>query len=90
MASLCILYAQEDVDQFMQDPGNPSAEVVLRRFDEQYNKYKFMEVNLTQKQKRSGLAVSFRFSHKIIIFSFPAGCVTRFLTSRNHWTQSAF
>ena len=36
----------------MADPANPSAEVVLRRFDEQYNKYKFMEANLVQKRKR--------------------------------------
>ena len=27
----------------MQDPENSSAEAVLRRFDEQHNKYKFME-----------------------------------------------
>ncbi len=46
---LCV---QEDVDKFMKDPGNTSAEVVLKRFDEQHGKYKFMEVNLTQKKKR--------------------------------------
>ena len=33
-------------------PGNPTAEVVLKRFDEQYSKYKFMETNLEQKKKR--------------------------------------
>ena len=36
----------------MQDPENSSAEAVLRRFDEQHNKYKFMEANLSQKKKR--------------------------------------
>lgn len=36
----------------MQDPANPSAEVVIRRFDEQHNKYKFMEANLSQKKNR--------------------------------------
>ncbi len=36
----------------MQEEGNTSAEVVLRRFDEQHSKYKFMESNLTQKKKR--------------------------------------
>ena len=43
---------QEDVDKFMQDPKNPSAEVVLKRFDEQHTKYKFMEANLIEKKKR--------------------------------------
>ncbi|CAI8011381.1 Prefoldin subunit 3 [Geodia barretti] len=43
---------QEDVEEFMQLPGNTSAEVVLRRFDEQHNKYKFMEANLRQKKQR--------------------------------------
>ena len=41
----------------MQDPANPSAEVVIRRFDEQHNKYKFMEANLTQKKKRQVLTL---------------------------------
>ena len=36
----------------MQDPNNPSAEVVLRRFDEQHSKYKFLETNLNEKKKR--------------------------------------
>lgn len=36
----------------MQKPENTSAEVVIKRFDELYKKYKFMEYNLTQKKKR--------------------------------------
>lgn len=36
----------------MAKPENPSAEVVIRRFDELYKKYKFMEYNLSQKKKR--------------------------------------
>ena len=36
----------------MQLPGNSSAEAVLRRFDDQHNKYKFMESNLKQKKQR--------------------------------------
>ena len=36
----------------MRDPANPSAEVVIKRFDEQYQKYSFMEENLVQKRKR--------------------------------------
>ena len=38
----------------MQDPNNSSAEVVLRRFDEQHTKYKFMESNLLEKKRRFG------------------------------------
>lgn len=36
----------------MQEPGNESAEVVMKRFDELYRKYKFMEANLVHKKKR--------------------------------------
>ena len=43
---------QEDVEAFMQLTGNSSAEAVLRRFDDQHNKYKFMEANLRQKKQR--------------------------------------
>ncbi|XP_072285338.1 prefoldin subunit 3-like isoform X2 [Pyxicephalus adspersus] len=42
----------EDVDSFMQKPGNETADVVLKRLDEQYQKYKFMELNLCQKKQR--------------------------------------
>ena len=43
---------QEDVDQFMKQSGNGSVELVLKRFDEQYRKYKFLETNLVAKRKR--------------------------------------
>ena len=43
---------QEDVNDFMKQPGNGSAEVVLKRFDEQYKKYKFLEANLVAKRNR--------------------------------------
>ena len=36
----------------MRLPENTSAEAVLRRFDDQHNKYKFMEANLKQKKQR--------------------------------------
>lgn len=36
----------------MQEVENSSAEVVLKRFEELYNKYKYMEISLTQKKKR--------------------------------------
>ncbi|CAL8241401.1 unnamed protein product [Merluccius merluccius] len=42
----------EDVDSFMKLPENESADAVLRKLDEQYQKYKYMEVNLAQKKLR--------------------------------------
>ncbi|XP_018414163.1 PREDICTED: prefoldin subunit 3 [Nanorana parkeri] len=42
----------EDVESFMQKPGNETADQVLKRLDEQYQKYKFMELNLSQKKRR--------------------------------------
>ncbi|KAF7706550.1 prefoldin subunit 3 [Silurus meridionalis] len=42
----------EDVDSFMKQPGNDTADVVLRKLDEQYQKYKYMELNLVQKKMR--------------------------------------
>lgn len=44
---------QEDVDAFMALPENGgNADKVLKKFDEQHSKYKFMEFNLTAKKKR--------------------------------------
>ncbi|XP_008316268.1 prefoldin subunit 3 [Cynoglossus semilaevis] len=42
----------EDVDTFMKQPGNETADAVLRKLDEQYQKYKYMELNLSQKKLR--------------------------------------
>ncbi|KAI3376171.1 hypothetical protein L3Q82_016705 [Scortum barcoo] len=42
----------EDVDSFMKQPGNETADSALRRLDEQYQKYKYMELNLSQKKLR--------------------------------------
>ncbi|KAM3590991.1 uncharacterized protein V6R79_020276 [Siganus canaliculatus] len=42
----------EDVDSFMKQPGNETADAVLRKLDEQYQKYKYMELNLSQKKLR--------------------------------------
>ncbi|XP_061525736.1 prefoldin subunit 3 [Phycodurus eques] len=42
----------EDVDSFMKLPGNEKADSALRKLDEQYQKYKYMEVNLSQKKLR--------------------------------------
>lgn len=42
---------QEDVDAFMSQEENENAELVLRQLDEQYGKYRFMELNLHRKQQ---------------------------------------
>ena len=36
----------------MKQAGNDTADTVLRRLDEQYQKYKYMELNLSQKKQR--------------------------------------
>lgn len=38
----------------MKQPGNDTADAVLRKLDEQYQKYKYMELNLAQKKLRFG------------------------------------
>lgn len=44
---------QEDVDEFMKRNENEmNAGVVIRKIDEQHQKYRFMEMNLMQKKKR--------------------------------------
>ena len=43
---------QDDVDEYMSQSENKSAEAVLRQLEEQHNKYKFMEYNLTTKKSR--------------------------------------
>ncbi|CAF3307875.1 unnamed protein product [Rotaria sp. Silwood2] len=42
----------DDVDSFMQQPENDSADTVIRRLDDLNSKYRFMEMNLLQKKKR--------------------------------------
>ncbi|XP_010776944.1 prefoldin subunit 3 [Notothenia coriiceps] len=42
----------EDVDSFMKKPGNETADSALRKLDEQHQKYKYMELNLSQKKLR--------------------------------------
>jgi len=44
--------AQDDVDEYMSQSEHKSAEAVLRQLEEQHNKYKFMEYNLTTKKSR--------------------------------------
>ncbi|XP_036208874.1 prefoldin subunit 3-like [Myotis myotis] len=36
----------------MKQPGNETVDTVLKKLDEQYQKYKFMELNLAQKKRR--------------------------------------
>ncbi|XP_031846811.1 prefoldin subunit mgr [Nomia melanderi] len=42
----------DDVDAFMAEPGNKSADKVLQMLDENNGKYKFMEYNLIHKRRR--------------------------------------
>ena len=42
----------EDVDQYMKDKGYSTAEEALRSLDENYQKYRLMEVNLATKKRR--------------------------------------
>ena len=49
--SLDIFLSQEDVESFMKKEDE-NAESVLKKLDEQHNKYKFMEYNLTTKKAR--------------------------------------
>ncbi|ERE80357.1 prefoldin subunit 3 [Cricetulus griseus] len=42
----------EDVDSFMKQPGNETADTVLKKLNEQHQKYMFMELNLTEKKRR--------------------------------------
>lgn len=48
----CPLPQQEDVDTFMAKEDNVSAQDVIKRLDEQLNKYKFMEVHLQARRKK--------------------------------------
>lgn len=50
--NVLFLILKEDVDSFMKQPGNETADIVLKKLDEQYQKYKFMELNLAQKKRR--------------------------------------
>ncbi|XP_042224369.1 prefoldin subunit 3-like [Homarus americanus] len=42
----------EDVDSFMKKEDNANAQEVIKRLDEQLNKYKFMEVHLQARRKK--------------------------------------
>ncbi|XP_050094588.1 prefoldin subunit 3 [Anopheles aquasalis] len=43
----------DDVEQFMKDSGNEdSVDKVLKNFDEQHSKYRYMELNMTARKRR--------------------------------------
>jgi len=42
----------EDVEKFMKEQGTTSVEGILKKLDENYQKYKLMETNLAQKKRR--------------------------------------
>lgn len=46
------LALQEDIAAYMKEPANESVESVLRRFDMQAQKYRFMEATLEHKRDR--------------------------------------
>lgn len=50
--AFCFQKFQEDVDEYMKTQEGSGADTVLAKLDEQYQKYKFMEVNLVQKRLR--------------------------------------
>ena len=54
-------YLQEDVESFMKKEDE-TAESVLKKLDEQHNKYKFMEYNLNTKRARYTCFSKFHFS----------------------------
>ena len=47
----------EDVDAFMKKKGHSTAEEALKQLDENYQKYRLMEVNLTTKKRRLKLQI---------------------------------
>lgn len=50
---ISIFFLQDDVDAFMALPENAgSVDKVLKRFDEQHSKYKFMEYNIASKRRK--------------------------------------
>ncbi|KAM7366486.1 hypothetical protein PAMP_015924 [Pampus punctatissimus] len=55
----------EDVDSFMKQPGNETADAALRKLDEQYQKYKYMELNLSQKKLSPLLSLVRRLKNQI-------------------------
>ena len=48
---------QDDVESFMKDPGNSSTSEVMKKLDEQYQKYRYMEGSLTHKKKKWGFVL---------------------------------
>ncbi|CAB4024025.1 Prefoldin subunit 3 [Paramuricea clavata] len=57
----------EHVDAFMKTDGSDGAESVLRRLDEQHQKYKFMELNLmAKKQKLQGQIPDLKSTYEMV------------------------
>lgn len=47
-----LILFQDNIDEFMAQSENENADKVLKRLDEQHQKYKFMEFNLESKKRR--------------------------------------
>lgn len=52
MANIPQMEFIDDVEQFMAKKDNNDVTEVLKRFDEQHQKYRFLEINLMQKRAR--------------------------------------
>ncbi|GFS05403.1 prefoldin subunit 3 [Elysia marginata] len=84
----------EDVDSFMKQPGNDTAEAVLKKQEELHNKFKFMEYNLNMKKTRlknqvpdikSSLDI---VKHLVIKKNKTEPMSTRFLLSDNVYAKA--
>lgn len=84
----------EDVDSFMKKSENTSAEAVIKRLDEQHQKYKFWEVNLLQRKKRLKLQMPDIVSTlEMVLFlkaqkSSPTPLSTQFLLNENVYASA--
>ena len=50
--SFVLFCLKDNVDEYMRRPDNDNAENVLKRLEEQHQKYKYMEYNLMTKKNR--------------------------------------
>lgn len=87
--------SQEDVDAFMAQPGNESADAALKKLDERYQKYKFMELSLAQRKRRLKAQIP-EIKQTLEILKYmqrkkasPRPMETRFLLADNLYCKAA-
>lgn len=85
----------EDVDAFMAQPGNESADAALKKLDERYQKYKFMELGLAQRKRRLKAQIP-EIKQTLEILKYmqrkkasPRPMETRFLLADNLYCKAA-